>query len=193
MTHQFLLNLATVLFLAFSIIITTTDGFIPAAPACISRSSELGTTKTTKKNISRRRILRLAEVGGTNEFYDDLKRRIKAETNPYSNIFAAADHEVSTVHIISFALGTSRQGIHSIEFPKGSGNNVVLAFESREACAKFAEHLRAQHFFDPTVSFVVCKKQGMMMVGAVKALSFRWTQKRIVLYFLLVCSLKKYF
>jgi hypothetical protein len=140
-----LLNISTILLLAFSIIITT-DGFIPVAR--ISRSSELRTT--TKNTSRRRRRFQLAE--GTNEFYDDLKRRIAAETNPYSNIFAAAlDHEISTVHVISFAPGTSRQGIHSIEFPKGSGNNVVLAFESRDACAKFAEHLKAQHFFDPTV------------------------------------------
>lgn len=91
---------------------------------------------------------------------DELRKRIAAETsNPYADMFESypthlkQKHEPQkpeSVFIISF-----EQGIHSIEYPKGSGNNVVLAFESGEACDKFAEDLRAQHFFDPMVR-VLC-------------------------------------
>lgn len=88
-------------------------------------------------------------------FYDELKRRIVEETsNPYADLFhgATVKHAYpGTVHIVSFQPGTENQGIHSIEYPKNSGNNVILAFESKAACDKFADDLRAQHFFDPTV------------------------------------------
>jgi len=54
------------------------------------------------------------------------------------------------VHIILFQ--GEKQGVHSIEYPKGSGSNVVLAFESKRACDKFAAMLKRQQFFEhPTV------------------------------------------
>jgi hypothetical protein len=52
------------------------------------------------------------------------------------------------VHIVVFP---SHDGAHTVEFPKGSGNNVILAFASEEACRKFAQSLEKQHFFDPMV------------------------------------------
>lgn len=56
------------------------------------------------------------------------------------------------VHIILFSVGTSREGAHSIEFPQGSGNNVLLAFEDELECGEFIEGLKEQDFFDPVVS-----------------------------------------
>jgi len=53
------------------------------------------------------------------------------------------------VHIILFKPNTEEQGIHTIEYPKGSGNNIILAFESKVACDEFAATLKAQQFFDP--------------------------------------------
>jgi uncharacterized protein (DUF1330 family) len=103
---------------------------------------------------------------------DELRQRIRAEqTKPYSNIALQTSilnvhptiqqPKVETVYIVSFQKcggvhgGIQRRGgVHSIEYPKGSGNNVILAFASRDACEKFAESLRAQHFFDPTVRTV---------------------------------------
>jgi Protein of unknown function (DUF3110) len=52
------------------------------------------------------------------------------------------------VHIVVFP---SHQGAHTVEFPKGSGNNVLLAFASEQACRNFARSLQKQNFFDPTV------------------------------------------
>ena len=98
---------------------------------------------------------------------DELRKRIAAEftNNPYADMFGSKNvnyqhthvkqqqqpKESSHQHPESVYIIAFEQGIHSIEYPKGSGNNVVLAFESQRACDKFAEHLRAQHFFDPMV------------------------------------------
>lgn len=56
------------------------------------------------------------------------------------------------VHIILFCPDTDYEGVHTIEFPPGSGNNVLLAFECEKECQNFAEILRSQDFFDPSVS-----------------------------------------
>ncbi len=55
------------------------------------------------------------------------------------------------VHVVIFQPETINQGAHTIEYPKGSGNNVVLAFESIDACRNFAASLAQQNFVDPTV------------------------------------------
>ena len=60
------------------------------------------------------------------------------------------------VHIILFNVGTNREGAHTIEFPKDSGNNVLLAFEDEFECGKFIEGLKDQQFFEPVVSFYGC-------------------------------------
>ena len=95
---------------------------------------------------------------------EELRKRIAAETsNAYADMFEnystnikqryELTHKPESVFIITF-----QRGIHSVEYPKGSGNNVVLAFESKEACDKFAKDLRAQHFFDPMVrSYCTCR------------------------------------
>ncbi len=76
---------------------------------------------------------------------DELKQRIYKETNPLANLFGVTiPPDTEQVYVIGFD-----SGIHSIEYPKGSGNNYVLAFESLEACDTFALRLKDQQFFDP--------------------------------------------
>lgn len=54
------------------------------------------------------------------------------------------------VHIILFNPETKQEGMHSIEYPKGTGNNLILAFESKSDCDNFASHLTADpQFADP--------------------------------------------
>jgi hypothetical protein len=60
------------------------------------------------------------------------------------------DLKPTKAHIILFNPGTDREGVHTIEFPKGSGNNLILAFESRTECEKFSALLKDQNFFDPS-------------------------------------------
>jgi Protein of unknown function (DUF3110) len=96
---------------------------------------------------------------------DELKQRIRAEqTKPLSDLTGQLQNSITplqqhrhkqqrldTVYIVSFQKCGIQRGVHSIEYPKGSGSNVILAFASQPACHKFAETLRAQQFFDPTV------------------------------------------
>jgi hypothetical protein len=84
---------------------------------------------------------------------EELRHRIQQEKNhPLFDGLDNMEEQPQTVHILMFNPGTEQQGAHSIEFPKGSGNNSILAFASEEACHKFADSLKEQNFFDPTVS-----------------------------------------
>lgn len=64
------------------------------------------------------------------------------------------------VYIILFLPETPEQHVHTIEFPKGSGTNILLAFEDEGECNAFAEMLvRDMGFEDPCVSesmFDIC-------------------------------------
>lgn len=55
------------------------------------------------------------------------------------------------VYIILFNPDAENEGVHTIEFPKGSGNNFILAFESEIECYHFCSLLKKQQFFDPKV------------------------------------------
>jgi len=85
---------------------------------------------------------------------DELRQRIGQEYAPSLPIGGAKNNKMDgreripdQVYIVLFLAGTAEQGAHTIEYPKGSGNNVMLAFESEEACHKFAISLKAQNFF----------------------------------------------
>lgn len=83
----------------------------------------------------------------------ELKQRINEVANPYHELLSAdwdMHERPEDVHIILFKPDTDEQGMHTIEYPKGSGSNFVLAFESKEACDKFAATLEAQNFGHPS-------------------------------------------
>lgn len=139
--------------LSASLVVNPTEAFV-IAPS----------TGLTVHHHHRSNVVLLHESKKSDSFdMDELKHRIAAEkSNPFADLFASAaatddnnnipvinKSKEEFVHYISFA----GKGIHSIEYPKGSGNNVVLAFESAKSCQKFADTLRAQHFFDPTVRY----------------------------------------
>lgn len=98
---------------------------------------------------------------------DELKRRIADDTNPFPQKFPIAQRTTEILHIIAF---DNTAGVHSVEYPKGSGCNIILAFESLSACEEFASRLRAQHFFDPQPQAILvdtlhafCEKVGVHM------------------------------
>jgi hypothetical protein len=62
----------------------------------------------------------------------------------------------TSVFIILFRPGTKDEGVHTIEYPRNSGNNVILAFEAKHDCDKFAGALKEQDFFEPLVR--TCKE-----------------------------------
>lgn len=85
---------------------------------------------------------------------DKLNERIN--TDPYSRLFATREWELRAkpkdVFVIVFKQDTEDEGVHSIEYPLGSGKNSVLGFESAQECILFAKVLKEMEFFDPTVS-----------------------------------------
>jgi hypothetical protein len=96
---------------------------------------------------------RRSVVGKDHFDMEELRERL--ESNPYQDLFQTKEWEERSkpdvVNIILFKPDTSEEGVHTVEFPKGSGNNVILAFESMKECGAFAAMLKAQHFFDPAV------------------------------------------
>ena len=91
---------------------------------------------------------------------DILKQRIEKQEQQYYNFFINdnddddgddGDSRPDIVYLILFNPETEDQGVHTIEFPKGSGFNTILAFESEDECFKFASMLQDMHFYQPTV------------------------------------------
>ena len=91
------------------------------------------------------------------DFYDDkfnaeeLKQFTDREKIKETEIFELEeDLEIpEDVHIILFNPNTDNEGVHTLEYPKGSGNNIVLAFESQKECEKFSDTLWGQDFYEP--------------------------------------------
>jgi hypothetical protein len=85
---------------------------------------------------------------------EELNQRISKQS--MEDLFLAPDGSLMVkpedVHIILFNPNTDEEGAHTIEYPKGSGNNILLAFESADECIEFAFILKHQQFFDPMVS-----------------------------------------
>ena len=46
------------------------------------------------------------------------------------------------VYIMMYNPGTPEEGVHTTEYPKGSGQDVMLAFESLEECVAFSNLIR---------------------------------------------------
>lgn len=83
---------------------------------------------------------------------DELRARIAQETNPFFHLFR--DWAVKKSPRIpppsyGYVIAFPNKGLHSIEYPRNSGNNCVLAFENKSDCEAFGKLLRAQKFFDP--------------------------------------------
>jgi hypothetical protein len=106
-------------------------------------------SRSTRSASSSSSLLRVAQ--DNNFDMEELRQRIRQESVP--QLFDSPntnEHKVEDVFVILFRPGTHEQGAHTIEYPPGSGNNMILAFASLEACNKFAESLKLQNFFEKT-------------------------------------------
>mmetsp|Transcript_45969 Transcript_45969/g.53788 ORF Transcript_45969/g.53788 Transcript_45969/m.53788 type:complete len:245 (+) Transcript_45969:86-820(+) len=87
-----------------------------------------------------------------------LQKRIDQQTNQYYNLFegniTANVDKSDKVSIILFSKDTDDEGVHTIEYPVGSGKNILLAFESFDECSNYAHMLKDMEFFDPQPSRV---------------------------------------
>lgn len=81
---------------------------------------------------------------------NELQQRISQETVP--PLLNVATRRPEQVHAVFFNPYSDEEGMHTIEYPKGSGNNVILAFEDENDCRAFSQDLQRQHFDNPTVS-----------------------------------------
>lgn len=161
--------LSTVLFL-FQCLLVVVVVVVPQAQAFAPTTTPASfLSKTTATAVTRRtsllQLFASADDDNTNNMsfdMNELRQRIDQEYASYVPIEGAymtkerqRNNERPTpekVHVVVIHAGTINQGAHTIEYPKGSGNNVILAFESLEACRKFAASLEEQHLFaDPTV------------------------------------------
>lgn len=95
----------------------------------------------------------------------ELQNRIEQQQNQYIDLFDDDEYddndiEPEYVHVIAFSTeddnGSGGIGMHSIEYPYGSGMNYILLFESHSECTTFAESLRNDNtnvqFGNPIVS-----------------------------------------
>ena len=92
---------------------------------------------------------------------EKLRKRMEKQASQYTRLLMEqrkyADNERSvpqSVHIILFHPNTPEQHVHTIEFPKNSGNNLILAFENDVDCVKFARMLQDMEFVNPSVSMI---------------------------------------
>jgi len=117
--------------------------------------------------------IQLASISNSDDYNDDtstssldmssLRKRIKKQDNQYTNLLLEqskyTDEEriiPDSVHIILFHPDTPKQHVHTIEYPVGSGENMILAFESSSDCIQFSRMLQQDlDFAEPSVSRVL--------------------------------------
>jgi hypothetical protein len=130
---------STLLLLSLLILATDIHAFVP-----------FSSSRTTSHSNSNTRL----GVFGDDSFdMDELRQRISQEGVP--PLFAVTTpRRPEFVHAVFFNPHTDREGMHTIEYPQGSGNNVILAFEDANDCAAFSQDLQRQHFYNPTVSYI---------------------------------------
>ena len=88
-----------------------------------------------------------------------LRKRIQKQDDQYTNLLLEqskyTDEErfiPDSVHIILFHPDTPKQHVHTIEYPVGSGENMILAFESSSDCIQFSRMLQQDlDFAEPSV------------------------------------------
>mmetsp|Transcript_22116 Transcript_22116/g.41214 ORF Transcript_22116/g.41214 Transcript_22116/m.41214 type:complete len:227 (-) Transcript_22116:262-942(-) len=123
--------------------------------------------------------------GGDHFSMKELEQRI-AElklTNPFHDVLGDVwgRPKPSDVYVILFNPNTEEEGVHTVEYPRGSGNDVILAFESQLECEQFSSRLKDQNFFDPFTQEVkldflekYCKSLGVLVQVVPEGLDIRY-------------------
>ena len=152
-------------------------GFIiPQSKMKTSQYYNVYTTSSQHQIVSKKRIrnsnIYLASIPNDDDDNDtssssldmsSLRNRIQKQDNQYTNLLLEqskyTDEEriiPDSVHIILFHPDTPKQHVHTIEYPVGSGENMILAFESSSDCIQFSRMLQQDlDFAEPSVSRMV--------------------------------------
>lgn len=153
----------------FILQVDISSSFSPATSFSFDPKTSLSQHHTSRQH---RRIILPASMSNGDDSsslnMDDLRKRMQRQENQYAALlmeqvnYAIEDEDdekrrmvPESVHIILFHPDTPQQHVHTIEFPKSSGNNIILAFESGADCVKFARMLQDLEFADPSVSAFV--------------------------------------
>jgi hypothetical protein len=142
----------------FVIILLTADAFAPKCTTRIYNSDRCIADDISMNSSTDRGIFNDGNEDDDDDNTSDFKRISQNEKHQFEFIFDIEDHlKPENVHIILFNPNTDRQGAHTLEFPKGSGNNILLAFECEQECQEFSRSLKDQNFFEPIPQEVTLK------------------------------------
>ncbi|CAJ1954876.1 unnamed protein product [Cylindrotheca closterium] len=67
---------------------------------------------------------------------------IQEQEDNYLQLAMQYERRPDVVYVIMYNPGTEQEGIHTMEFPRGSETDLLLAFESIEDCVGFSNSLR---------------------------------------------------
>jgi len=127
------------------LVLPAVQGFLPQQQSAPSRGSTLRWAAAPENSNDNE------QPPQQPEYMKELQQRIHELENPYHDhemfsedpqwLSFPQDQRPEHVYIVVVQPDTRDQGMHSIEYPKGSGNNFVLAFPSFMAAQKFASTL----------------------------------------------------
>ncbi len=124
---------------------TTSQAFCPS-----SSFSILATTRHSGLSNTR-----LAAWGDDAFDMNELQQRISSCQTAVPPLLKLPTRRPTHVHAVFFHPHSDQEGMHTIEYPQGSGNNVILAFEDEDDCRAFSQELINQHFDNPTVRIIL--------------------------------------
>lgn len=131
------MNIAKVVELYLIASVIQVAAFLPNLPSISRAEHQLGSLFPISATTG----------GGDDDGLDmeSLQKRIDKQKNQYHDLFSTNDDDdeieqqrPEEVYIILFRPDTDDQGVHTIEYPAGTGRNVLLAFESEDECVRFA-------------------------------------------------------
>jgi hypothetical protein len=155
LTHHNMTMLTSLSFLLIILLANNAVGFSSFTPCYgvgVRRRKSLIVTKAADNDKNPSEDLSTLDM-------DILRQRMDHQQNQYAELIMEQSRYneqeknlPESVHIILFHPDTPNQNVHTLEIPKGSGNNMILAFEDGGDCGMFARMLRELEFVDPSVS-----------------------------------------
>ena len=121
------------LVLLASVVMTTVQGFvIPRVQLSMQRQAAMVVPSRSPPTNSRQNLVLF------NSMIEELEDRYLELATKSEGVMAKPE----IVYIMMYNPGTPEEGVHTTEYPKGSGQDVMLAFESLEECVAFSNLIR---------------------------------------------------
>ena len=125
------------LVLLASVVLTVQGFVIPRVQHSMQRQAAMAVpsrspTTTFKQDPPRQHLVLF------NSMIEELEDRYLELATKSEGVMAKPE----IVYIMMYNPGTPEEGVHTTEYPKGSGQDVMLAFESLEECVAFSNLIR---------------------------------------------------